>query len=270
MISTLTQLKCYRPTNNFVLLKPEPVDDRFKCGSITLINPKWDEFKNQPIVCKVVSTPKRLLFGKHWEYVETVEELDISHDQKMMLAAMRKEAKFSETTLVEKPIPGSMMWNTPMELKPDDIVWVNANALMVADRERNTIEVEDVKYYLLKYSEIYLKKAADDIKMLNGWVLAEIIEDTPEWQKKAVSIGLIIPEIMKNPRNNDRFAMIKYIGDPVEYIFDDTYDFPEPKAGDVVMLKWKVNRRLEPGQKYFAKDSDMIVTRRSRVLAIMQ
>jgi co-chaperonin GroES (HSP10) len=270
MISTLTELKCYRPTNNYVVIKPEPVDDRFKVGSLFLINPKWDEFKNQPIICKVISTPKKLLFGTRKEYVESVEELDMTSEQKMLLAAARKEAKFSETTLVEKPIPGSMMWNTPMELKSDDIVWVNANALMVANRENNTIEIEGEKYYLLKYSEIYLKKAGGEVKMLNGWVLAELIEDTPEWQKKAVSIGLIIPEIMKNLKNNDRFAVIKYIGDPVEYIFDDTYDFPQVKAGDIVMLKWKVNRRLEPGQKYFGKDSDLIVTRRSRVLAIMQ
>lgn len=268
---TQEELQMFTPANNYVLLKPAVKVNTIKYGDLVLHNPiPWDEFKHQPIVCQVVAVPKRLIYGKRKEHRESVEELEIPIAEKVKLYQSRREALFSETTEIDVPIPGSMMWKTPMELKPGDIVWVGSNALLTADNTGDTIIADGFLHYFIKYSEIYLKKDGDNVKMLNGWVLAELVDGTKDWVKQAKAMGLTL---INNPKSQeeDNIGVIRYIGSPVEYLFNDQHDHPEIKQGDYVRFLWKRNRRLEPGEKFFAKDNaDLIVTRRSRIMAIMQ
>lgn len=263
--------------NNYVLLRPAVKMDKIKHGDMELHAPislkdgkPYDPFKSQPIVCTVESVPKKLIYGKRKVFHESVEELDVPPDVKAMMYNRRREAKFSETTLIETPVPGSMMWNTPMELKTGDIVWVSSNALMDAEQRRSIIHVDDQMMYLIKYENIYLKKSGDSVTMLNGWVLAELIEDMDKWASQAEKIGLIVPKFLRRKDYNDRYGIVRYIGSPVEYLMNDRYDDPCIQAGDIVMFKMKVNRRLEPGQRFFGKDADLIVTRRCVIAAVMQ
>lgn len=274
---TLADLKYYHPANNHVIVRPVVDTSNIKHGNLELVlglaaNGKpWDEFKSQPIVCEVVSVPHRLIFGRRKVYYESTEELDLTPQQKALLWQMRREAKFTEQTLIDAPIPGSMMWKTPMEVAPDDIVWVNANHLAIADHHGNTLDVEGQIYYILTYDSLYLKKKGDEVRMLNGWVLLEIIEDTPDWAKRAEKMGLTIPEYMKKQEFNDRLGIVRYIGDPVEYVLQDRFDDPSIKEGDTVLLKWKVNRRLEQSNKFFAKDgADFIVSRRDSIMGVLE
>ena len=274
---TLQDLQSWHPANNYVVLKPEVNTEKISHGSLQLFSPvslpdgkPYDQFTTQPIVCSVVSVPRKLIFGKRKMFFQTIEELDLSPQAKMLLYARRKEAKFSETTLIDAPIPGSMPHKTTCQVKQGDIVWVNNNALLHAEKQGSTVTCDGQLYYIIKYEDLYLKKSGDNVKMLNGWVLAELIEELPDWGKRLEKAGLIIPDTLKHEQFNDRLGIIKYIDEPVEYLFDDRSDHPEVKVNDMVYFAWKINRRLEPGQKYFAKDTELIVTRRCNILAIMK
>jgi len=274
---TRPDLLSYTPLNNHVVLKPEINTEKFRHGTVEFFTPlsladgkPYDQFKTRPIVCSVVSAPRKLIYGKHKVYWETIDELDLPPEQKIYLHKARREAKFSEITLIDAPIPNSMRWRTKVQIKQGDIVWVNSSALVAAEQQYMTFDVDKQLYYIVKYEELYLKKAGKDIKMLNGWLLAELIDDVESWMKRAEKAGIAIPNTAKKKYFNDRIGVVKYIGDPVEYLFDDMYDYPEIKAGDVVFFKFKVNRRLEPGQKYFAKDQDLTVSRRSNILGVME
>ena len=277
MIITLHELRALHPTNNYVVLRPEVNTEKIQYGTVEFHAPvssadgkPYDAFSSQPIVCSVMAVPRRLIFGTRFIFWETIEELDVSELQKFNIYRSRKDAKFSEITTTEVPIPGSMPWKTTMQLKQDDIVWVNNNALLHAEQKGLTISIDGTMYYIIKYDDIYLKKSADDVVMLNGYVLAELVEDSPEWAKRAEKAGLVVPDNLKHEQFNDRIGVIRYIGDPVEYMFNDRYDGPGINVCDFVYFKWKINRRLEPGQKYFAKDADLIVTRRCNILGVME
>lgn len=274
---SINELRSFHPIENRVIVKAAIDTSKFKYGSVEFYSPlslsdgkPYDPFKSQPVVCTVIAPPRRLIFGKRKVFWETVEELDLPIETKIYLHKCRREAKFSEITLIDAPIPGSMPWCVSVRIKQDDIIWVNSNALYNAEKRHDTIICDGALYYIIKYEDIYMRKVGDTVEMLNGWLLAELIEDTPEWRKRSEKLGLVIPEHLKKIGFEDKYGLIKYIGEPVEYLFNDQYDHLEIKCGDVVMFKWKVNRRLEPGMKFFAKDNDLIVTRRSNIIAIME
>lgn len=274
---SINELRSFHPIENRVIVKAAIDTSKFKYGSVEFYSPlslsdgkPYDPFKSQPVVCTVIAPPRRLIFGKRKVFWETVEELDLPIETRIYLHKCRREAKFSETTIIDAPIPGSMPWCVSVRIKQDDIVWVNSNALYNAEKRHDTIICDGVLYYIIKYEDIYMRKTGDAVEMLNGWVLAELIEDTLEWRKRIEKLGLIVPKHLKKTGFDDKYGLIRYIGEPVEYLFNDQYDHIEINWGDVVMFKWKVNRRLEPGMKFFAKDNDLIVTRRSNIIAIME
>lgn len=274
----ISAIKSYYPTNNRVLLRPIVDTSKFTYKSMTLHTglsqadgKPFDEVKAAPIVCEVVAAPRRLIYGTHKEYYESVEELDVPQHIKVALAQVRKQALFSETTLIEKPVPGSMMWKTKMDVIPKDIVWCNATAMTVARNRDMVFHVEGEDYYLLDYSDLYLKKKKDKVVCLNGYILCSIIETTPNWAKKIQKMGLVVPDYLKKEEYVDRFGTVEHVGEPVEYVLNERHDHPEIKKGDVVMFKQRVNRRLEPGVKFFGgQDIDYIVTRRANIAAIME
>lgn len=263
---SLQELKSYYPANNRVILKAAV--DTTKQGSLHII--QWDAFKSQPVVCTVISAPRKLTFGKHKVFHESVEELDITPQQKAYLYQIRREAKYTETTMIDAPVPGSMMWKTTIQIKATDIVWVNSNHLLNAEAQGNTITCEDTLYYILPYEALYLKKDGDLVTPLNGYILIDMIQDDPQWFERAEKAGIIIPDRLRGIKSDDRYGIVKYAGKPTEYLLNDRYDHPQVKVGDVVMMRYKRNPRLEPGMKFFAKDSDLVVSRRTNIMSIME
>lgn len=275
---TLDNLKSFFPTNNRVLLHPIVDTSKFTHGSMTLHTgvsladgKPFDELKSAPIVCEVISAPRKLIFGTYKDYYESVEELDLPQHIRIAMAAARREAKFSETTLIEKPVPGSMMWKTKMDVLPGDVIWCSANAMNVAKNHGMMYSIDGQDYYLMDYSDLYFKKKKDKVVMLNGYMLCSIIESTPNWAKRIEKMGLVVPAHLRKEEYIDRFGVVEYIGDPVKYVLNDRYDHEGISKGDIVMFKQKVNRRLEPGAKFFGgQDVDYIVTRRASIMAIME
>lgn len=276
MTITDTELKALKPLNNHVIVKPIVDTTKTKYGTLELFNPlaadgrQIDEFKNAPVVCQVVCHPRRLIFGTRKVVHESVFETDATPEKKMWMYNNRIATHYTESTTISVPIPGSMMWKTSVMVKDGDVVWVNANFLMNAIEHGNTISTDTTTYFIMPYENLYLKVKDGKTTMLNGYVLAEPIEDTPEWTLRAEKAGIIVPDYMKRVEFKDRLAIVRYIGDPVEYMNNDRYDHPEIKAGDTVLLSMKVNRRLEPGMKFFAKDNaNLIVTRRCNIEGIL-
>lgn len=273
MILTKPELRTYFPAANLVLLRAVVDTKKYHNTSLDLVVPTvegkpWDTFKHAPIVCEVVSAPKRLICGTHMVPYESVVEMDLPHEAMVELIRQRRQTKYTETTMIEHIVPGSMPWHTTVQVKPGDVVWVNPNALAQAAFNNTTIEAEGETFYLIRYSELYLKKA-DKVRMLNGYVLIDVIDNEEDWFKRAESMGLVVPDTIKSPMFNDRVAIVKYIGDPVDYVLPDMYDHREIKEGDMVLLKFPVNRHLEPGQKFFAKDVNLKVTRRCNIIGIL-
>lgn len=276
----IESIKSYSPTNNRVLVRPIVDTSTFTYKTMTLHTglsladgKPYDLVKAAPIVCEVVAVPRKLTFGTYKDYYETVEELDVPQHIKVALAQVRKQALYTETTLIEKPVPGSMMWKTKMDVIPGDVVWCNATAMVVAQNGNLKWTVDGQDYFLMDYSDLYLRKRKDKDKVvcLNGYILCELIEYTPNWAKRIQKMGLFVPSHLRKEEYIDRFGVVRYVGDPVEYVLNDRYDHEGIKPGTVVMFKQKVNRRLEPGMKFFgSQEVDYIVTRRANIAAIME
>lgn len=275
---TQSQLKSFFPANNLVLVRP--VVDMTKVHNTTLdlavptVDGKpWDTFKNAPIVCEITSAPRKLFCCTRRVEFESVIEMDVPMQAKAAILQHRRQNHYTETTMIDQVVPHSMMWHTTVQVKPGDVVWVNPNAMAQAEYNDMTIEADGKRFYLIPYEALYMKKVGEKVTMINGWVLCEPIEEAPDWATRLEKAGLFIPAHLKKQPFNDRLAIVRYMGDPVEYLKvndDQRYDHPEIKVGDVVMLARSVNRRLEPHYKFFAKDNqDYIVTRRENIRAIM-
>lgn len=273
---TLNELMSMRPLNNRVIIKPLVDTTKVRHGSLELslgMTPdggQFDEFKTAPVVCSVVIPPKRLIAAKRKVVHESVFEMDTTEAERIRLFQMRLEAKFTEATTIDKLVPNSLQWHTKVNIKEGDTVWVNANFFFNARERGDIINADGQVYYYAPYDALYLKSVDGVVTMLNGYVLAEVIDDTPDWTKRAEKAGLVVPDTIRK-NYTDRVAIVRYIGEPVDYVMNDRYDHPEIKQDDVVLLTYKVNRRLEPGQRFFAKDNaDLIVTRRCNIMGIFE
>ena len=235
MVLTIAKLKSFFPANNMVLV--HPVVDMTKMHNTTLdlavptVDGKpWDAFKNAPIVCEITSAPRKLFCSTRRVAYESIVEMDIPPQAKVELIRIRRQTHYTETTMIDQVVPHSMMWHTTVQVRPGDVVWVNPNAMIGAEHNGMVIEAEGQQFYLIPYEALYLKKTAKGVTCLNGWVLAEPIDEAPDWATRLEKAGLIVPEHLKKQPYNDRLAVVKYIGDPVEYIKvndDQRYDHPE-------------------------------------------
>jgi len=263
-----------RPCNNNVLLKPAIDTSKIKYGTAEFYAPlsladgkAYDPFATAPIVCSVAAVPRNLTYGTHTVLWQQESQRETHPEKIKELARHNKKNIVTESEYIEQMIPGSMPWKTTMQLKKGEIVWVNANSLVRAEQNHHTIEVDEELYYIIRYDDIIFKKSGENVVMLNGYLLLSLIDETPDWIKKAKSIGL---ETLNTPNTEEKYATVRYIGDPVDYPFNDKdrHDHREIKQGDIVMLLFAKNRKLENGQRYFSEEP-LIISRRSNIRAIM-
>jgi len=278
MVLTAADMKSIHPVNNRVVVRPLIDTTKRHDTSLDLMVPTmqgeaFDQFRNAPIVCEVVSVPRRLFCATRRIAYESVVEMDLDIKTKIELIRQRRQTKYTETTMIDSVVPNTMMWHTPVQVRTGDTVWVNANAIIQAATNGMMVEDDGQKFYLIPYEDLYLKKSPDGVTMLNGWVLAAPVEESPDWADRLEKAGLVVPAHLKKQPYNDRLAVVRYIGDPVQYLRvgdDQRFDPPDVAEGDMVLLKRRVNRRLEPGAKFFAKDNiDYIVTRRCEFRAVV-
>jgi len=178
-------------------------------------------------------------------------------------------------------------WETEMELKVGDQVWVNYLSIMKGER----VMVGDKTYILVPYEKIILAKRGDDIVMLNGYVLIEpVLEDggchRGDMSYKELAelyasnpinsshdcIGddimkdtLTIIPIVKPKEFNDR-GIVRYLGTPNKrYAEEHHSDDIDVNIGDMVVLQKGYYSKIE--SSYHAEIGNFLVTQRRRIVA---
>ena len=249
---------------NYVLTTAVFATDKVKIGDLELYNDtSWNESQNQPIVQRVVSVPKKLVFGHEQRFITLDKGFDASIQNNR-----------NETVAIEPPVKNSMPWRVDIELRKEDVVYVDWLSLANARRENRLFTCEGTDYYLVKYEDIYFKLVDGKPVMLNGWCLfAPMPEEETELEKKLRESGIVIPEIKITNENRkeygkiDRLALVKHIGFPVyEYLDSEEEEHDEISEGDVVILKFKHNRRLDSEIHCFFSREELIVGRRNRIV----
>jgi hypothetical protein len=251
------------PMQNYVLTTTVYETDKIKLGDLELYqDTRFNPALHQPIVQRVVSIPKRLYYGREQRFITLDKGLDtaINHNRE-------------ETISIKPPMRNSMPWKTILDIKKDDIVYVDSFSLVTAEQGHRVFTVDKTVYYLIKYEDIYFKLVQGDPVMLNGWVMCEpITQEDNTTMKHLKDIGFVFPGIKIDNENRkkysegDKLAKVRYIGMPVEEYIDDIDVHDEISVDDIVILKWTANRRLELyGNRFFGK-TELIVTRRERIV----
>ena len=249
-----------KPAQNFILCEHVYHNDVLKFKSLELIVPKnvQETFAYTSSVMRVITVPKKLIYGKKRGYYT----VNLDYDEK--LGHHREEIHTTKT-----PIRNSMPWRVEQELLAGDIVWVNTLTIVNSQRQDRVIECEDRKYYLIPYDQIYLYKRGDNIKLINGWILLEPEKnEDDEVKQRLLKAGIIVPSITIDKMNQrqmgiaDKFAVVRYIGEPVFDYIDGKCDSDDIAVGDRVVFKFPFNRRLESEMHRFFDSKELIVSRR--------
>jgi len=263
------QIQKFIPMQNWVLTTSVYRTDVVKLGDVELYqDTHYNPSAHIPIVQRVVSVPKSLVYGREQTFIE----LDKGYSEKL-------KHNLTETFARNSPLPHSMPWKvTDIDLKKDDTVWVDAFIIGTAEQENRVFTCEGTTYTLVKYEDIYFKLVDGKPLMLNGWCMVEPI-DNPEDDlvKNLKKVGFIFPGITVTNENRkevgkgDKLAIVRHIGLPVEsYLEDELEEVDEISVGDTILLKWSANRRLESPAHRFFSQTELIVTRRPRVVAILK
>lgn len=249
------------PMRGYVVTTTIMRSDVMKIGEVELaVDTSFHQIKHQPIVQRVVRVPKSLPYGRVRRFVE-----------------LGKPKEYTQVMAIDAPVPGSMEWLTTMDVKVDDTVYVDPYALFNASRDNRVIECDGVRYYLISYGDIYFRLVNGHPEMLNGWVACEPVPDEKaKLAKRLKEIGLELPSLSINDSNRremgeqDKLAVVKYIGLPVKEYLDPTVEEHDAIAeGDIVILKWAANRRLEFDAGRFFGKGELIITRRPRIVGKM-
>lgn len=242
-----------RPLNNNVLLKVKQTNSKIKLegGQIIYIDTSYQKEKHSEVVCEVVSTPEKLIYG-------------FTND-------------FAEGRPVHKA--NSMDWKTQMELRAGDTVIIHYMSYQTAfGDDKRTFLLDGEEYFFCPYEKIYLakrpwtktecdvfwqvnkdKRITEDWKienqvviedkqlytviMLNGYILTQPIE------KEVKSKFLILPDTAKN--TNKKVVKVCFSGScNEEYIARDkngnqVYNDADVKPGDVIVVEKSCDVPLE-------------------------
>jgi len=258
----LTNLKTLK---NYVLTEPIVDTSEVVVGDKKLyIDTSYRPELFQPLIHKVISVPKKLIYGKKTEMVNIG-----GNRSEQKTDGSWFNYKYDEYITRKEPIPNSMPWKTDMLLKKGDIVWLGYFSILRAPAENREIVCEGKKYYLIPYQDIYLKKTDDSVTMLNGWILlAPIKMDDEAIVSRLRNLGILLPSFAKE---SDKFAEVRYVGLPVEeYIESHKHDTDEISVGDTVRLNWAANRRLECETHKFFSQEELIVSRRTNIAGVLR
>ena len=260
---TREQLLNYVPYKNNVLTEIVFRTDVLKfAGKELWLSTEGRPGDHQPVVQKVIRTPLKLTYGKHLTYYQQ----NLEYDPEL-------KAHRVETHTTRSPLKNSMPWKVEMELQPGDVVWVNTMSIINAARQGRILECEDKKYYLIPYDQIYLYKRDKDTRMINGWILVEPEKTDEDIQQRIAKLGIIIPSVTITKENQrqmgviDKLAVVRYIGDPVREYIDGRSDHDDISVGDKIIFRLPFNRRLESDMHRFFDQKELIVSRRTNIVA---
>lgn len=206
---------------NYVAVKLDPPNDRvkLKSGIELFVDTTFEPEKHVQIMGEVVSLPLQLRKGV-----------------------------------------GGMEWTTKNELRIGDRVAMYYLAVLncLSKEQRKYIKDGDSYIIFIRYHNIYAVIREKEIKPVNGFILAEPLEDPEylrvkaEYEKK----GIILPDLRRPPQKEVTYAKIAYVGEPVT-------DYEEPhlnlSPGDEVMMEkvrdipieYEYHTKMDGGKKYY-------------------
>ena len=267
------ELQVFTPKNNQVLCEPILKVDETTIGDVTLyIDTSYRPEFHQRVLMKVISFNKHLVYGHKPQLVTS------HHGSKGIPEYLngKKNPLFDfweENSVEDYPVDGSMPWQTEMECRTNDLVWIDYVSVFNAEKRERTLECEDKTYYLIPYQDIYcLMSETRGLKVLNGWVLVEPIEYLKnKTDETAEKLGIQIAGKRKREAPEDRYGIVRHIGVPCgEYVNRDQCDTDEISEGDLVLMKFVFNRRLESNYHIKFGDRMLIVTRRPWIAGIIK
>ena len=145
-------------------------------------------------------------------------------------------------------------WETEMQLKVGDKVWVSYLSIIKGER----VQVGDSVYVLVPYEKIILTKREDEIVMLNGYVLLEPVTE------EVKQSGLII--LLKTAKQASKRGIVRYIGPSNKRYTDENHsDDIDIKIGDMIGLKHGYHSKLE--SQYHQTIGDYWVVQRRDIVA---
>jgi len=148
-------------------------------------------------------------------------------------------------------------WETEMQLKVGDKVWVNRLTIIKAEK----IQVGETTYLKVPYEMIILAKRGDEIIMLNGYVLLEPIH------KAQIKSDTII--LAPNKEEHQDRGIVRYMGIPNKRYTDEILsDDCEISIGDRVLLSRKYNPKLE--SSYHESIGNYLVVQRRHMIAKLE
>lgn len=270
---TREELVVFKPRNNMVLCENVLETDKTKLGDQEIyIDNKFRPEFHQPVVQRVIAINRQLVYGRKRQLV------CYEHGTKGLPEFMpngKKNPHFNfwyETTMEDSPVENSMPWKTTMECRVGDLVWVDFVSVFNASKRGRTLECEDKTYYLIPYQDIYCLSNDKGFKILNGWVFIEPVEYLKSIEEeKADGMGIVIAGKRKREAPEDKYGIVRFLGKPVEeYVNLDQSDTDELSEGDLVLMKFTFNRRLESHYHLKFSDKSLIASRRPWVAAIIR
>jgi co-chaperonin GroES (HSP10) len=161
----------------------------------------------------------------------------------------------------EPKTPGSMPWETDVEVEEGDKVWFDFNQALQA----YTYECEGVLYKLMSYQFLHMaQKPNSDVLPLNGYVLFT------EFEPKVESDILLTTNIDK------KYGVVEYVGTPnrdyeVNHMFDyNYYDGIDLSPGDHVLFESGTSCfPLESGMHNEFSDTRYVMQQRKRIVAVV-
>jgi len=192
--------------------------------------------------------------------VELTMDVDFTEDQFRYVPVVNKVIAVPENIKFGQ---GFSEWETTMELSVGDTVVVNQLPLQLAQNDKQFIICEGVRYFWIKYSDIYCKQKLVDVRInsdtdengigfdslynltpINGYVICEPVIDEIKY----------IEQVVK--KESKQFATVKFVGrmntnhlerwQPASESLYTPSDM-EVEVNDVICFKKYRNRRLDNG-----------------------
>lgn len=204
---TRKEFERIRPMGNTVLIRPFRLNDEVVVGeNIRLyIDTSWSDGEWICVTGEVVAVPEKLSFRRY------------------------------DTSTME--------WLTDMELKPGDVVWYDfvdgKNAFgNHYSNETRFVDVEGEIYIFVPYGSCFVAKRGDDTIMLNGYVLAEPVDDE-------IKTTLKLPDTID--RRSTSRAIVTHIGSCNREYRNEGIppDMPELAVGDMIVFRKNADIELE-------------------------
>ena len=144
------ELAVFIPKGNMILCENILETDKTKLGnSFIYIDNLFRPELHQPILQKVVSFNKKLVYGRKRQLMTTEHG---SKGQAEYLVNGRKNPLWDfwyETSMEDSAIEGTMPWKTTMDARIGDVCWVDFVSVFNAQKRGRTLECEDKTYYLI-------------------------------------------------------------------------------------------------------------------------